>query len=239
LAGLGISSLDMHGSEIPEHAAQLLRSMLGTIRGYANYFLLVFDNEGTTKELIEQLLRSETIEGLSEEQRKAITKQATSAISQITDAKERQRALGAALERAQSEQLTAAPGSAPEFVLWRENLEADSFTPAELGAVITKVAQDEMGLQDFELAGGEIQEQLRQDGTKGIAAVALDLAAKKDERFNLAKPVFAKALAQYAIDNPANPYGDGQRPLLELAGHLVQLTWADRRLQGQLRQDRR
>jgi hypothetical protein len=233
---LGISVVDMGGSDIPKNGEKLLNALFASLRGYANYFLLVFDNEGRTEELITNLLRTETIEGLSQEQRSTILERAKEAIPQITDPRARKTALKAALERAEKEALTADPGMAPEFVLWKENLEADSFTAEELATVINTVASDEFKLDGFELTGTEIQDATdRDDEGRGVASVALGLACTHDAGFVLSKPDFAARLARYALEHPENPRGSGQRPLLELAGHLIQLTWADRRLRNQLR----
>jgi hypothetical protein len=227
---LGIAVTDMGGSDIPEKTEQLLASF----RGYANYFLLVFDNEGRAEELIQTLMRAEVIEGPGEEQRKAIRKEAARAAKQVKDPHARATALRAALEEANS--LTQAPGAAPEFVLWKDNFEADNFTVGELCQVIEAFAL-EIGLEGFALDADELNTKLQraqQDEGKAIASTVLDAASDQDSRFFLSKPEFAERLARFALENPELQEGK-RRPILELAEHLVQLTWADRRLAGMLR----
>ena len=230
---LGIAVADMGGADIPAKAERLL----GALRGYANYFLLVFDNEGKARELIDTLVRGGVIEGVSDEQRAVILRQAADAARQIDDPGARREALEAARTRASK--LDEEPGAAPEFVLWRENFEADNFSPAEMLEVMETFAREEAGIEDFRLTLADLDAALseqREDkqGEKAIASVVLDRAEEKDERFYLSKPDFASRLALHALDHPER---DGKtRPVLELAGHLVQLTWADRRLAGELRE---
>jgi hypothetical protein len=71
------------------------------------------------------------------------------------------------------------------------------------------------------------------EARRGMAGVLLDAAAAHDPPFELSKPEFARRLARHAIANPERD--DAQRPVLELAEHLVRLTIADRRLRGELR----
>jgi len=228
---LGIAVTDMGGSEIPSNAELLLTSF----RGYANYFLLVFDNEGRAEELIQTLVRAEVIEGPGEKQRKAIRDEAARAAKQIEDPEARRTALRAALDDANS--LSQAPGTAPEFVLWKDNFEADNFTLGELCRVAEEFAA-EIGLEGFALNVDVLKADLKQaqqtgEGA-GIASIVLESAAEKDSRFHLSKPEFAERLARFALDNPEPKEGE-RRPILDLAEHLVHLTWADRRLAGMLR----
>ncbi len=75
----------------------------------------------------------------------------------------------------------------------------------------------------------------RYDLTFGYLGTACSstLLPPMTRRFELSKPEFARRLAHHAIVNPER---DGaQRPVLELAEHLVRLTIADRRLRGELR----
>jgi hypothetical protein len=228
---LGIAVTDMGGSEIPSNAELLLTSF----RGYANYFLLVFDNEGRAEELIQTLVRAEVIEGPGENQRKAIRDEAARAAKQIEDPEARRAALRGALDDANS--LSQAPGTAPEFVLWKDNFEADNFTIGELCQVIEQFAA-EVGLEGFALdadaLGAKLQQGQQGEKGKAIASSVLDLAAERDSRFRLSKPEFAQRLARFALENPESQERE-RRPILALAEHLVQLTWADRRLAGILR----
>jgi hypothetical protein len=226
---LGVAVTDMGGSEIPANAERLLAAM----RGYVNYFLLVFDDEGRAREMIETLVRVNTIEGISDAQRAAITSEAAKAAKQLDDREARGEAMQEARERAK--RLDGEPGASPEFVLWEENLEASNFTLAELSEVINRFATEEIGLADFSLTEAEIDEALKAEGqTKAVASVILESAEEKHAGFRLSKPEFARRLAKYALDHPEI---DGkERRILTLAEHLIQLTWADRRLAGRLRQ---
>ncbi|MBA3807040.1 MAG: hypothetical protein H0X28_01400 [Solirubrobacterales bacterium] len=228
---LGIAVVDMGGANIPAKAERLLSAL----RGYANYFLIVFDNEGNTRELIDELVRSKVIEGVSDDRRASFLKQAADAAKQIEDADARQEALQAARQR--SHELEQEPGEATEFVLWRESFEADNFTIEDMLSVLRSYAEEAsieglaMSVEDVEQA---LAEPKRGPGDpKGIASTILELAERQTEQFRLSKPDFARKLAVFALDNPEH---EGQtRPILELAQHLVQLTWADRRLAGELR----
>jgi hypothetical protein len=224
---LGVAVTDMGGADIPSNAELLLASM----RGYVNYFLLVFDDEGRASEMIQTLVRAQTIEGVSDSQRAAIISEAAKAAKQIEDADARRAALEAARERASDN--IAEPGVAPEFVLWKENFEADNFDLAEMRIVINRAAAGQ-GLTGFDLTEDEVQRAIAAE-TKGkaVALVFLEVATAKDPGFRLSKPDFAELLAQFAVDYPDRD--SRPRPLLDLAEHLIQLTWADRRLAGQLR----
>jgi hypothetical protein len=149
---LGIAVIDMGGADIPAKAERLL----GAFRGYVNYFLIVFDNEGTARELIDALVRSKVIEGVSDERRAAILGQTAAAAKQIDDADARREALQVARER--SSELQQEPGEAPEFVLWRESFEADNFSIEEMLSVLHAYAEEveieklRLSLEDVELA---------------------------------------------------------------------------------------
>lgn len=234
-AGLGIAVTDMTGADIPENAERLLASL----RPYANYFLLVFDNEGRARELIDVLQQMKVVEGVSDAQRKAVIEEAAEAARQIGDPVARREALRAALDRPAD--LDHEPGAAPEFLLWRENLEADNFTLAEMCQVVTDYARDEVRIADFNLVPDDVEAERearreragRAAREAGIATLVLAATAAKDPRVPLSKPDFARLLARYAI---AHPERNGERrPILRLAEQLVHLTWADRRLAGGLR----
>jgi hypothetical protein len=229
---LGIGVTDMGGADIPKKTEQLLSSF----RGYANYFLLVFDNEGRAAEMTEALVQAEVIEGVGDEQRKAIRDEAAKAAKQIQDETARKEALREALDRAND--LSQEPGAAPEFVLWKDNFEFDNFTKSELRRVIEDYAHKN-GLDDFQLIAEEIEKAVKKgkkkkSSKKGIASLLLDTAKKRDSRFELSKPDFARLLAEFALANPE--LKGKRRQILDLAEHLVQLTSADRRLIGRLRE---
>jgi hypothetical protein len=227
---LGIAVVDMGGADIPAKAERLL----GAMRGYVNYFLIVFDNEGRARELIDALVRSKVIEGVSEERRKAILSQAAAAAKQIDDAEARREALQVARKR--STELEQEPGEAPEFVLWRESFEADNFSIEELLGVLHAYA-DEAEIGELRLSLEDVERALAEQesgsaGAKGIASTMLEITEKQDERFRLSKPEFARRLARFALEHA--DYQGRRRPILDLAEHLIQLTWADRRLGGEL-----
>lgn len=229
---LGIAVMDMGGADIPENAERLLRDL----RIYANYFLLVFDNEGTARAVIDELRRGSVIEGVSDKQRAAVLAEAAKAIKQLDDADARKAALKAAQDRARC--LDEEPGAAPEFVLWRENFEADNFAISEMCAVVEQHARENCALDDFSLDEGEIEAAAEAQQTTGgqvpaLASVILEAARSKDAGFVLSKPDFARQLARYALRNPE--FNGERRKLLDLAEHLVRLTWASRRLAGALR----
>lgn len=227
-ARLGIAVTDMGGASIPAKAERLLADL----RAYANYFLLVFDNEGRARELIDELQRAGVVEGVGDDQRKAMFAKLAEAAKQLEDAEARREALKAARLRAAN--LHEQPGEAPEFVLWQENFEADNFTHAEL----CEVANDVI-FRGTRSAGATIHaERLREAAASrpesGVASVLVELVEEGGVR--VSKPDFAAALARYAMAHPEHQ-GD-QRPLLALAEHLVRLTGADRRLSGRLRDGR-
>lgn len=217
---LGIAPTDMGGADIPAKAERLL----GDLRTYANYFLFVFDNEGRTRELIEALEQAGVVEGVGDDQRKALLAELAAAARQLDDPDARRAALRSARERAAS--MHEEPGAAPEFVLWRENFEADSFTRAELCAVANDLVGGDPSIGEAELGAGIEQRQ-----EAGIATVLVDHLEARGGR--ISKPDFARALALHALEYPQ--LDGAERPLLVLAEHLVRLAGADRRLKGQLR----
>jgi hypothetical protein len=125
---LGIHAFALRGADIPANAELIL----GAVRVYCNYYLLLFDNEGRARELIEALVRAGHIEGVSDGQRKQALAEARSRT--FADDAERSAALSAARKRAQS--LEDEPGAAPEFLIWKQDIEADNFTVAEACDVV-------------------------------------------------------------------------------------------------------
>jgi hypothetical protein len=229
---LGISTLDVGGADLPAKTERLLSSH----RLYANYFLLVFDNEGRARDVIEGLLRAHVIEGVSDQYRADLLKQAAAAVrAKNFESKTEQRAaLRAASDKAN--QLEQPPGAAPEFLLWKENLEADNFDREEICQTIEARARIE-GVPEFSLPVKELDDALAEEETKtlrkrrGVASVAVDLAKKKG--FEIGKPELARLLAAYAWEH--QEHRGTKRPLLDLAEHLYRLAHADRRLAGRLR----
>jgi hypothetical protein len=68
---------------------------------------------------------------------------------------------------------------------------------------------------------------------QGATSLVVKLAAAHDPPLRIDKPELARMLAVHAFEHPER---DGRRrPILELAEHLLHLTWADRRLAGSLR----
>lgn len=227
-ARLGIAVTDMGGAGIPAKAERLL----GDLRAYANYFLLVFDNEGRARELIDELQRAGVVEGVGEEQRKAMFAKLAEAAKQLDDPNARREALKAARQRAAN--LHEQPGEAPEFVLWPENFEADNFSYDELCQVANDFIAAGTGGTGARVDAEQLRVAQASRPATAVASVLVELVEGRDVR--VSKPDFAAALAQYAMDHPQHQ-GE-ERPLLALAEHLVRLTGADRRLSGRLRERR-
>jgi hypothetical protein len=227
---LGIAAADLGGSNIPENAELLL----STFRGYTNYFYLVFDNEGRAAEMIEALVRANVIEGISEKRREEMRAEGLKAARQITDPVARRGAMKEALAKASN--LSQEPGDSPEFLLWRENFEVDNFSTAELCQVVVDFA-GEIGLEGFSLEPAVLEaaiaEQRVAGRKKGVASILLEVAGDRDPGFRLSKPDFARRLARFVLNE--NERTGKSRPILDLAEQLVSLTWADRRLAGELR----
>jgi hypothetical protein len=78
---LGIVATDMKGAGIPRGAERLL----GEMHRYVNFFLMVFDNEGRAKEVIEALQTAGTIEGIGEQRRQDFEQQLSAAVEQISN----------------------------------------------------------------------------------------------------------------------------------------------------------
>lgn len=66
-----------------------------------------------------------------------------------------------------------------------------------------------------------------------MASILLEMASDRDPGFQLSKPDLARRLARFVLSE--NEKAGKRRPILELAEQLVSLTWADRRLAGELR----
>lgn len=225
---LGIIPVDIGGADVPAGAERLLAAL----RTYANYFLLVFDNEGRARALVEELERRGVVEGASDEQRRRYLSEALATLREqrFASGDERRNAFREASESAG--RLQESPGQAPEFLLWRENLEADNFSSEELCAVVNAEARSS-GVAKFEITPEMLGEAQTGDD-RAVASVLLGLAESHDPPLRLSKPNFSAGLARYAVDHAER---DGKRrPLLELAEHLVRLAQADRALIGRLRE---
>jgi hypothetical protein len=225
---LGIVATDLGGADIPANAELLLSEM----HLYVNFFLLVFDNEGRAKGVIEALQRRKKIEGVSEERLRAFDQQLADATKQIKDPRARIKALKEAREQAKRPEAT--PGEAPEFVLWHENFEADNFTREEMCEVANSFMPDPAGeARPIELA--EFEQAIADHPNTGVASVLVKLA--QSHVFRIDKPKFAEALARYALAD--QEHQNETRPLIALGEHLVRLTGADRQLAGKLRHTER
>jgi hypothetical protein len=137
---------------------------------------------------------------------------------------------------ANANDLSQEPGDSPEFLLWKENFEVDNFSSAELCQIVGDFA-DEIGLDGFSLDSDdldtEITAQRKSGSTKGVASILLEMASNHDPGFHLSKPDLARRLARFVLSE--NERTGEKRPILDLAEQLVSLTWADRRLAGDLR----
>lgn len=224
--------LDVGGANIPNKTEQLLSSQ----RIYANYFLLVFDNEGRAREVIEELLRAKVIEGASDEYKAKAIKKAVEKVraTEFESKTAQQDALRQAAS--QASQQDPPPGEAPEFLLWRENLEADNFDVDEIRQVLEAHARTTEP-RNFELPLAEIEKEVAREGKRpvrvrrGVASIVVDMASTRG--FEIGKPELARLLARYAWEHQER--NGARRPLIDLAEHLWRLTHADRRLAGQLR----
>jgi hypothetical protein len=132
--------------------------------------------------------------------------------------------------------LSQEAGDSPEFLLWKENFEVDNFSTSELCQVVVEFAR-EIGLEEFSLGPDELDTEIAAKrwagGEKGVASILLEMASSRDPGFRLSKPDFARRLARFVLNDHAE--GGQGRPILDLAEQLVSLTWADRRLAGELR----
>jgi hypothetical protein len=231
---LGVHPVAVGGADIPENAELLLAAM----RPYANYYYLLFDNEGRAAELIEALQKAGTIEGVSDRQRGDALKQAVQRLREMSFDTPEQRAAAMRDARERAQRLEEEPGEAPEFFRWKQNLEQDNFTLPEMCGVINAHAQDQ-GVEGFALAPETAQQEIDREHQRpvkerrGVATILVDLCESHDPPLRLKKVDFARLLARYAIDH--RELGGQERPILEVAEHLVRLTIADRRLQGELR----
>jgi hypothetical protein len=106
----------------------------------------------------------------------------------------------------------------------------------ELCQVVVEFAY-EIGLEEFSFDPVDLDTKIaaqREAGNeRGIASTLLDMAGERDSGFRLSKPNFARRLARFVLNESAK--NGKSRPILDLAEQLVSLTWADRRLSGQLR----
>jgi hypothetical protein len=232
LERLGIHSVVIGTADIPENAELLLAA----VRSYANYYFLLFDNEGRARELIIELQRGGVIEGISDEQRRRALAQALEAARVETYASEEERRahLLAAQERARA--IEGEPGQAPEFFIWTENIEADNFGLEELIAVVEAEAAT-AGIDGFTLDTKTIRTEQHAERSRpkprGLGRIILEAAERAEPPYVLSKVDFDRALGRFAVAHPER--GGTQRKVVALAEHLVQLTVADRRLAGELR----
>lgn len=236
-AELGIHAFSLDGADIPTNAELIL----GAVRVYSNYYLLLFDNEGRARQMVDALERDGHVEGVSAGQRAIAVAHAQAAVeaSAFPNENERRDALREAVGRA--ERLGHVPGAAPESHIWERDLEADNFTVAEVCEVIVTLARQRDDMTSFSLDADRIAELVAAEADKpkprrrGMARIVLEAAAgAHDPPFTPSKPVLARALARYAVEHPER---DGiERRVLTLSEHLVRLTHAGRRLRGQLRQ---
>lgn len=233
-AGLGIHAFSVGGADIPKNAELIL----GAVRVYSNYYLLLFDNEGRARQMIDALERDGHVEGVSASQRANAVAQAHAAIeaSTFANAHERREALQAAVQNA--ERLDHVPGASPESHIWKQDLEADNFTVAEVCEVLVALARQRDEFASFALDVDAITVAVAAEADKpraqrrGMARVVLDAAAQGPP-FKPSKPDLARALARYAVEHPGS--AGAERPILTLAEHLVRLTYAGRQLRGTLR----
>lgn len=231
---LGIRVLQARGSSLPKNVDQLLAD----IRGYANYYLLVFDNEGNAPKLVQSLIKARVIEGISDKQTKSALKAAAERAKKRGGPNAKERAHALREEREIALRLEERkPGEAPEFMIWRKDMEADNFELDEVCDVVEHHARDTIPRFTLDRAAirATLAEEERKKEGKGLAEIVLDAAKNHDPPFRLAagKETLAELLMDYALDHPE--LRGETRPILDLAEHLVRLTGAHRQLRGQLR----
>jgi hypothetical protein len=226
---LGIHCIVMHGSSIPKNTDRLLAE----ISHYANYYLLVFDNEGNARELADDLVRRGAIEGVSSEQMATSLRDAKDRASKRADGatpEERKKILKEELER-----VGETAGDAPEFYFWKRNMEEDNFELDEICRVVEHVAQQTIPgfALDREAIAARRARELERPTPLGLGEIILDEAKQRDPPFLVGKRRLGELLGDYALEQ--TELAGAPRPIFDLAEHLFQLAAADRRLQGRLR----
>lgn len=231
---LGIRVVEGRGSGLPKNVDQLLAD----VRGYANYYLLVFDNEGNAPKLVQKLLNARVIEGVSDEQVKAALNAATERAKKRGGVNAEERANTLREEREIALRVEERkPGEAPEFMIWRKDMEADNFDLEEVCDVVERHARET--IPDFMLDRKRITEEVHKEEKKkrgkGLAEIVLATAEKHAPplRLKSGKKTLAELLMDHALEHPE--LRGETRPILALAEHLVRLTGAHRQLRGQLR----
>jgi hypothetical protein len=214
---LGIVPHVMKGS--PRKKDQRVLELIAALRRFPNYFLLVFDNEGTAPTWAKRL----------EDYRPSHAPFANVPVlepePESTD------------EDAPPEGWSDGgyvPKRRPEVEIWRKDIEADNFGESEIADVISDLAKRDDRVRHFDLTGEEIADALS-DGAQGVATVAIALAEQRG--FPLQKPDLDAALGRYAARNPQL---DGTtRRVMIVAEHLYRLTVAHRVMRGRLREGER
>jgi hypothetical protein len=231
---LGIRVVEGRGSGLPKNVDQLLAD----VRGYANYYLLVFDNEGNAPALVEKLLAAGVIEGFSEDQTKTALESAAERAKRRGGADPKERAKALREERELALRLEGGrPGEAPEFFIWEKDMEADNFELVEICDVVERHARET--IPGFALDREQIADELRIESKKkrgkGIAEIVLAAAEQSAPplRLDEGKKTLAELLMAYALEHP--DFRGETRPITDLAEHLVRLTGPHRQLRGQLR----
>lgn len=196
-----------------------VQELLGALRRLPNYFLLVFDNEGTAPQWVTQL---ESYKPGDEPFAEAPVLEPEPEPVDESDVPEGWSAAG------------YHPKRRPEVEVWAEDIEADNFSAAEICEVICALAKRDVRMGEFTLSAAELV--TAYDGSnKAIAAVALDLAQARS--FQLSKVKLDAELGRYAA---AHPKRDGHtRRVLIVAEHLYRLTVAHRQMRGRLRKRER
>lgn len=218
LAELGIVPHVMGGS--PSTRDQGVRDLLGALWRFPNFFFLVFDDEGTAAEWITELERFKPdhapFEGIP--------------------------LLEPEPDRARDDQPPEGwsgdsyfPKRRPGTEVWRQDIEADNFSPEEICEVISQMAASDDRIADFDLPAEELSA-AHSRSHKGIAEVAKKLA--EDRAFPFSKVDLDRDLGHYAVTHRQGPDGSDRRVLI-VAEHLYRLTVAHRQLRGRLREHER
>jgi hypothetical protein len=214
---LGIVPHVMKGT--PRKRDQRVQELLAALRRFPNYFLLVFDREGTAVQWASRLEQykpshspfgdTPVLEPEPEAVRESPLPEGWSGDAYV-------------------------PKRRPEVEIWAVDIEADNFSEAEISEVICRLAKRDDRIGEFSLPPEELSEAGRQSN-KAIAALALELAEARG--FRLGKVELDAELGRYAAQHPQR---DGvNRRVLIVAEHLYRLTVAHRQMRGRLRERER
>lgn len=227
----GISYVAVGGDGITDK----MLGLLAGLRHYPNYYYFLFDNHAPVRTALDELVRMRTIEGASDKERTEALQKAKERIDQRQYQSEEERIVELKKALAQARRPEERPRGTPEHMVWPIDLEASNFTLEEICAMINRHVQDS-GATQLRIEPDSVVAAMAASD-KGMAEVALEVANGLDPHYHPpSKPDLAEKLGRYATENPVRPGETDERPILQVAEHLLRLTNADRRLRGRLRQ---